>query len=249
MGLSAAILVVTLAAALVDIRTLEGVPVWAKPAKFALSFVILFATIAWLEARLSPRWRDGWLLSATLAVMGASLVAEMGYLMVQAGQAEASHYNYSTPYHAFMYTVVMFVGALVLVAGIGVYGLAAALDREADLAPALRLGVVLGFGLSFGLTVIVAGYMAGQESRFVGLPSAEAATIPLLGWSAEVGDLRPAHFLSLHAMQALPLLGWLVDCAQVRSGRIWVAVGAILYTAATLALFAQALAGRPFIAL
>ncbi|MEM1361127.1 MAG: hypothetical protein AAGF94_05355 [Pseudomonadota bacterium] len=248
-GLSAAILLLTLSAYVVDERLLGDAPVWAKPAKFASSFVVLFATIAWLETRLSEPWRDGWLLSATLVVMGTALVAEMGYIIFQAAQAEASHFNYATPFHAFMYTTVMFVGALALVAAIGIYGFAAALDKEAELPPGVRWGVVWGFALSFVLTVIVAGYMGGQSGHHVGTPSLDAARIPFLGWSGEVGDLRPAHFLSLHAMQALPLFGWVVDRQNLARPRYAVSVAAVIYTVLTLAVFAQALAGQPLIRL
>ena len=248
-GLSAAVLAVCLAAGVVDTRLLDGVPVWAKPNKFAASFVVLFATIAWLETRLSPDWRNGWILSTTISVMGVCMVAEMGYIMFQAGRAEASHFNLSTPFNEFMYTVVMFLGALALIFAIAAYGFAAARDKDADLTPGLRWGVVLGFGLSCLLTFVVAGYLGGNGSHFVGTPSPEAATLPLVGWSAEVGDLRPAHFLSLHAMQALPLLGWFLDRRWPKSARTGTALGATAYTAATLGIFAQALAGYPLIAL
>lgn len=253
LGLSGAILLVTLAAGVVDPRLLDGVPVWAKPMKFAASFVVLFATIAWLEPWLSPNWRDGWLLRVTLAVMGAAMVAEMGYIIDQAGRGEASHFNLSTPYNLFMYQVVMFFGALALVAGIAIYGVAAALDGAATLTPGLRAGVVWGFGLSCGLTLLVAGYLGAQAGHFVGVPSAEARALPLVGWSTEVGDLRPAHFLSLHAMQALPLLGWGLDRWASKSAKGWagrgVLMGAAVYSAVTLAVFAQALAGMPLIRL
>lgn len=248
-GLSAAILVLTLAGYVVDDRLFGGAPVWAKPAKFASSFVVLFATIVWLETRLSESWRNGKLLGTTLVVMGAALIAEMAYIIYQAALAEASHFNFSTPFHSFMYTTVMFFGALALVAAIGIYGVAAGLDKKANLTPGLRWGVVWGFLLSFVLTVIVAGYMGGQSGHHVGTPSPDAARLPFLGWSGEVGDLRPAHFLSLHAMQVLPLIGWLVDRQGLAHPRVTISAAAVVYTGLTLAIFAQALAGQPLIRL
>lgn len=246
---SAVLLLLMLAAGAVDGRLIDGVPIWAKPAKFAASFAVLFATIAWLETRLSPAWRDGRLLWLTRNVMGLMMAVEMAYIIFQAAQAEPSHFNLSTPFHAFMYTVVMFLGAVALVVGIGVYGYAAARDREAALTPGLRWGAALGFMLSFILTFFIAGYIGGNGGSLVGAPSAEAAVLPLVGWSTEVGDLRPAHFLALHAMQALPLLGWVLDKAAVRRATLAVAAGAVVYTALTIAVFAQALSGTPLIAL
>ena len=63
------------------------------------------------------------------------------------------------------------------------------------------------------------------------------------------GDLRPAHFASLHAMQALPLLAlWLGRGDRSRSVRT-VRLAALGYSALTLAIFAQALMGLPLIPL
>ena len=37
---------------------------------------------------------------------------------------------------------------------------------------------------------------------------------PLTGWRTDIGDLRIADFLGVHAMQAVPLLAWLAIKAR-----------------------------------
>jgi hypothetical protein len=89
--------------------------------------------------------------------------------------------------------------------------------------------------------------LSSNGGHFVGVPGAGAGTLPVFGWSTAVGDLRPAHFLALHAMQAIPLLGWLADRRGWRTAVV--GASALGYGVLTLAVFAQALAGRPLIAL
>ena len=244
---SVALYVIFAGLGFVDPRLIEGVPIWEKPAKFALSFSILFPTLALMEDRLSPSWRDGGLLRATTVVMAVCFIVEMGYMTMQAGQAQASHFNLSTAFNTLMYSV-MGVGAVLLILGVAVFGIVSLLDKEARLAPALRSGIVLGCILSFVLTLVVAGYMSSSGSRFVGHHPEGAPTLPLVGWSMVTGDLRPAHFLSLHAMQALPLIGLAVDRFGPSRQRVVMGGSAVIYCALTFALFAQALAGYPLIA-
>ena len=45
-ALSTLLLIATLIWGQLDQRTLDGVPVWVKPAKFAVSFLVHFATLA-----------------------------------------------------------------------------------------------------------------------------------------------------------------------------------------------------------
>lgn len=244
-GFSAALLLGFGAAAWLDARVLAGDDVWLKPAKFALSFVVLYLTLALVVERLSHPLRESRTLRATLAVMVVATAGEMACIGAQAGRGAHSHFNVYTPLEAAMYSL-MGIGAVALVLGIGVIGVLAWRDRGARFGPALRLGIGLGFVLSAVLTLVVAGTLGAQDSHHIGTPSPGAARMPLFGWSLEVGDLRPAHFLALHAMQALPLLGLWLD-RRGREGRMLLGAAAAAYAALTLAVFVQALMGLPLL--
>lgn len=102
-----------------------------------------------------------------------------------------------------------------------VYGVSIGLNRAIRLAPALRLALVL----TFLLTVPVAYTLASMPGHLVGAPVTGAA-LPVVGWSREVGDLRAPHFLATHAIQVVPLAGWLAAGALPRraaSAAVWAA--------------------------
>ena len=247
LGFSLGLLLCLSAAAWLDTRELGGANLWLKPAKFALSFVVLYATLAWVVERLSPALQAHPVLRFALPVMVLATWGEMAYIAGRAGQGLHSHFAVATPVESMLYSL-MGVGALSLVVGIAIVGWLAGKDTAARLGPALREGVLWGFGLSAVLTLLTAGYLAGNGGHFVGVPSHGAAVLPGVGWSAEVGDLRPAHFLALHAMQAVPVWGWWLDRRGV-AGKAGVRVFAALYTLGTLAVFAQALMGLPLVRL
>ena len=232
-----------------DARQVDGAAVWMKPLKFAISFAVLFGTIALIQPRLSQPVREGWALRAIGWVMAAAFLAEMAYMTYQAALGEASHFNIGTPFHRMMYEVVMGGGAIALVLSVAVIGWIVQRDRAPDLGSGLRAGIFLGFGMTFVLTMVTAGYLSINAGHFVGLHPEGAAVLPLFGWSGVTGDLRPAHFAALHAMQALPLLGLWLDRRGDRNPVRAVRIGAVLYGGLTLAVFAQALMGLPLIRL
>ena len=225
---------------------LDGANLWDKPLKFAVSFAVYFATLALVADRLSETARHGWVMRGAVAAAIFAAVAEMGYIFVMAGRGMRSHFNDTAPIYQIFYSL-MGLGALMLVLAVAATGVVAFRDKAARLGPGLRLGVLVGFTGSTVLTLITAGLLANNAGHFVGVPSPGAAMLPLFGWSAEVGDLRPAHFLALHAMQAIPLVGMLADRRGV-SARI-VLPAALIYLVLVMAVFAQALMGLPLIRL
>ncbi|MDX8350649.1 hypothetical protein SLH49_21885 [Cognatiyoonia sp. IB215446] len=215
---------------------------WTKPTKFAVSFVILFLTQAFVATCLSDRWRFNLVLVVMAVASGCAMVFEMGYMMYQANLLESSHWNEATPFHEMMYGL-MGAGATTLMVSALAVGAIAVFDKDAKLDPLMKWGIALGFGLSFVLTFWVAGEMAGGGGRYIGVPTDGGARVPLFGWSREVGDLRPSHFLSLHAMQILPVLA--LTLRGVQSGFPILLSASAGYAILTVLVMFQALAGQP----
>jgi hypothetical protein len=122
------------------------------------------------------------------------------YISYQASQGAASHYNVADPFHAFMFGV-MGLAAVGLTASQA--WLAWEIWKEQGVAglPVEALGVVIGLTLTFVLSTI-SGFMLGGNQP----PAGQG--FPLVGWHL-YKDIRPAHFLGVHAQQLIPLWGLL----------------------------------------
>lgn len=235
-GLSLLALLLPLALAWgLDGRTLRGANVWIKPMKFALSLGLFSLTTAWFVGHLLPAARRLRAVDVLVWTLIGSAGFELAYIVVQAGLGRGSHFNVGDAFHAVMYTL-MGVGALVLTATQP--ALAWLLVHHADPSrpQAYRLAVVIGLVLTFVLGATVGGLLSGMQPP-------EVATLPIIGWSMAGGDLRPAHFLGIHAQQALPLVGLLVAAWGAVAARRAIWVAAAVYTLLFLAALAWGLAG------
>ncbi len=228
-----------------DGRQIGGVSVWSKPMKFQIATVVHLATMAWVASRLGDGWREGAVVQAILLLAIASATFEVAYITVQGALQQPSHFNVSTRFHATMYSL-MAAGAVVLTVAAGALGVVVALDGQVRMGAGLRHAVVLGLLGGTLLTLLIAFEMGGRMSHHVGVPAQAEPRWPLLGWSREVGDLRPPHFFATHMMQAMPALGWLADRALPPAAAVaaaWIATA--LWAGLTWWLFRGALAGRP----
>lgn len=237
-----AMFVVTLPALLIDTRTVDGVSAWLKPQKFNISLTIHFLTLAILAQQLPRKVRAGPTLTIFAYAALVSMAFEIIYMSIQAARARRSHFNYETVFESQLYSL-MGLGALFLV--IVAIVLAIEIMRKGDpAAPGLKLGSSLGLLLGAAATIGFAGYMSISGSHHVGVHPAGGAEVPFLGWSLEAGDLRPAHFVALHAMQTLPIVGFLLDRMRAPASAAMISA-AILQIGLAVALFLQALAGKP----
>ncbi|MBF6336310.1 hypothetical protein IU450_10480 [Nocardia abscessus] len=195
---------------IVDDRTLTGLPIWAKSAKFALSVLIYAVTWAWLIAQLT-RWRRIAWWAGTVAALGLAL--ELVVITTQIVRGTTSHFNFTTPLNAALWEI---MGSSIVVVWFATLIASAALfvDPATDPArnAAIRSGTVLSLaGAALGMLMVQAtpeqrvegGSISGAHT--VGLPDGGPG-LPILGWSTAGGDLRVPHFIGMHALQVLPLL-------------------------------------------
>jgi len=232
----AALAVVAIAGLALDPRTLRGVSVWVKPAKFAISLAVLAWTTATVSGFLDAAYRRR---SRSMDVLrGVFLFTatfEILYITVQAAFGEASHFNRGDAVHATLYSL-MGVAALALAATQPWLAVLLVRHPGPGLHPALRQAMVLGLWLSFALGA-VAGVMMGG-----GVPPLNGG-LPVLGWTFGTGDLRPAHFVGMHAAQALPLVAAGVVASRWPRATGLVRVAAAGWVLLFLAALAAAFAG------
>lgn len=252
----AGLTVITLGGLLFDDRTLLGDPIWLKPFKFSVSFVVYASTLAWLMSLL-PTGRRAARRAGNVVV--AAGIVEMAVIVGQVLRGRSSHFNVATPLDSALWRV---MGLTIVVLWVATLVIAVVVMRGRLGAPsvtwAIRLGVLIamaGMAVAFLMTVPTAEQqtadvltVAGAHS--VGVPDGGPG-LPVTGWSTTGGDLRVAHFIGMHALQAVPLLALLLRARRFRleeSQRlrfVWLFGG--LYAALVGLLTWQALRGQPLL--
>ncbi|HEX2542631.1 MAG TPA: hypothetical protein VHM00_16300 [Caldimonas sp.] len=220
----------------IDDRVLRGANVWIKPMKFAFSIAVLALTTAWFIGHLpaAQRRSDAVRRIAWLLIGAGSF--ELAYITLQAGLGQGSHYHVADPFHATMYTL-MGIGAVALTATQPMLAWQLYRHPDAALPSAYRLAVLAGLTLTFVFGAGAGGLLGGVQ------PPSGGAALPVLGWSLAGGDLRPAHFVGIHAEQLLPLIGF-VAARRTRHAKATVWVSMLLYAALFATLVAWGLSGR-----
>ncbi|WP_020179983.1 hypothetical protein [Methylopila sp. M107] len=230
---------------LIDGRMLDGVSVWAKPAKFFLSTSALMLSSAWFFGYVRPERRRAPALKWGVRAMIAGAVFELGYITLQAGLGQPSHFNRGDALHYALYGLMGFAATAMLLTKIPL-GVEIARRPIHGLDPAFRRAVVIGLGLTVALGLASGVYMSQQygSGHNVGAVGGAASFV---GWNRAGGDLRVAHFFGMHGEQIVPAVAAVAGlwAGQGAARRATYATAAAI-VAMTVFVFAQALMGRPF---
>lgn len=225
--------------AFLDPRELMGANLWWKPIKFFVSVAIYLATVRYL-LQWTPGHARRWIAYGTaLTMIGENLA-----VVTQAARGVRSHFNTTTPLDSLIFGA---MGILIIINTLLLAWLLLwhCLNR-------IPTGQGLRWGIRWGLTVtlfasFIGGLIIANQGHTIGAPDAGPG-LYFLNWSTRAGDLRIAHFLGMHGIQALPFLGWAID--QSRTPRPWllIAIAALTYLALTTLVLLQALGGKPLVA-
>jgi hypothetical protein len=183
----------------VDPRVLLGQFVWIKPAKFFFSVGIYFWTLGWLLDHIQdPDWvkKISWTAWSMMCI-------ELIIITYQASLAKMSHFNNQTLLDGVLFGI---MGLAITINSLLVIWILIRFFRIQNLPKgylwAIRLGILI---------FLIAGYqgflMVSLRQHTVGAPDGQDGLL-FLGWAKSFGDLRVFHFLGIHALQLLPLLGW-----------------------------------------
>ncbi|MDQ3683532.1 MAG: hypothetical protein M3352_10760, partial [Bacteroidota bacterium] len=196
---------------------------------------IMILTMGWLLYYLNDAKKImlySWLLIVTMFF-------ENGLIILQAIRGTTSHYNNNTPADAIIF---IFMGIFILLFTITSVLICIAFfsQNQFSIPDAYVWGIRLGI-LFFILFSLEGGMMLTLTRHTIG--SADGGPgLPLTNWSTQYGDLRIAHFLGIHSLQLLPLLGHYI----AKSKKQIIALS-VIYFVIVVAVFIQALSGTPLL--
>ncbi len=235
-----------------DQTMIHGEFAWVKPLKFSISFVLYGASLIFISQYLGSSKR---LLKATSVAALFGSIAELGVIVAQA--LLASHVQSGA--NPLIETVLWFVVKLAIMpVAFAILAMLLMLLREKN------LPTVLGSSICWGALLSIVGFIPGflmlmpesmqhvfcNQSLYDHVLGhlSSASKIPYLGWSQVVGDLRVAHFVGLHALQLLPMLGYAVTKLfrdySIQRQTALVSVAGFTYFAFVILLTMQALHGE-----
>jgi len=181
----------------------NNINAFVKPAKFFLSTWILCFTMGWIGYELHQPNVIKLYNIVTIVVMSFELIV----ITWQAANGRLSHFNIDKPYYSMLFSL---MGLAITIFTLHTAYLGYLffkidnLNKQIGYLWGIRLGIIF-----FVIFAFEGGVMGAKLQHTVGAIDGSEG-IAFFNWSKHYGDLRIAHFLGMHSLQLLPLLGFYV---------------------------------------
>ncbi|MEL7498166.1 MAG: hypothetical protein AAFN77_11180 [Planctomycetota bacterium] len=190
----------------------EGPVSWRKPILFGLSTGMTMLSMAWIWPRLKPARYDGWL----IPTISFGLVFEVALITVQQWRGVASHFNHET---LLDQTFDLIITVFVTLAALAIFDLTRRSWRSFDATPDIRLAV------RWGMNFLSVSCLIGFWMLWFGGRQMAAGNDP--GLVGNAGVAKFPHGVTIHSIQFLPLLCWILwrfgfEDSTRRSAVAWV---------------------------
>jgi hypothetical protein len=185
-----------------DHRVILGINAWIKPMKFALSILIYSWTFGWMLEYLKSESARRWITYGAVVTM----TVEIALICLQALRGTTSHFNVHSGFDGAVFAVMgVFIAINTL---FNIYATFHFVSGRTTLSGAYLTAWQTGLILLL-LGNISGGWMVSTLSHTVGAADGGPG-LPFLNWSTVAGDIRAAHFATLHGLQVLPLGAYLL---------------------------------------
>ncbi len=182
-------------------QQVNNINAFIKPMKFFFSVWSFCWTMAWLMVEL----RDDNITNSFSLMVVIVMSFELIVITWQAANGRLSHFNVTNSLYSTLFTLMGIAISILTLWTLFIGFQFFKLNNDK-----LPIGYLWGIRLGIILFVIFSfegGIMGSKLQHTVGgLDSTEG--IPILNWSKKFGDLRIAHFLGIHSLQLLPLMGF-----------------------------------------
>jgi hypothetical protein len=186
----------------------EGPLSWRKPIMFGFSFGVTLLAVAWVLSFLPRRRVLGWVLAGALAFAS---VGEVFLISMQTWRGVPSHFNEATPIDAIIFST---MGALVVLIALVIAALTLWSFTSLRASSSMRLAILTG------LVSLLASQALGGLIIANGMSKPDAvATASTFG---AAGAMKVPHAVTLHAIQLLPALAWLLAFTPGRSAIVYI---------------------------
>ena len=200
--------------------SLEGPVSWRKPILFAESFGLTAISVAWVLTFLPKRRVMGWVLASAL---GVANFGEVFLVTMQQWRGVSSHFNFETPFDSAVFTAMsVLIGfTMIVILWVTLWAFFS-LEAPSSFARAIWIGMVLlCVSQIIGVLTIqngLANVLDPQTGKFI---PAGLDTASIFG---AAGSLKVSHALTLHGIQVLTVLAFLVFFANWSEGQRTTAV-------------------------